>query len=204
MSILQFGLYFFIIYHFKLSNSSTSFVAPINKDESTQLYTISLSIKTPLQSTDLLLDLGGKFNWIDCTPGFYTSTSHHYIPCGTTLCYSLGSLACTNCFQPSGPGCHNNSCALFPENPVIKNTVLAQALVDLIGLSITDGWTDGQLGVVPNFVFSCSDDSLIRGLPDGVSGLVGFGRSNFSLPAQVSYPILFQSFGISPYFECSL
>ncbi|MFS7930801.1 putative nepenthesin [Helianthus anomalus] len=188
MSLIQFTLIFFIIFlhNSKTVTSSTSFIAPITRDPSTELYTITIYFKTPLQSTNLLLDLGAKFTWIDCTPDSYTSTTHRYIPCGTNLCASLTSLSCSNCFRPTGPGCHNNSCALFPENPVIKNTVVAQALIDYFALNVTDGRNPGQLGVVPDFVASCSDNSLLRGLPDGVSGLAGLGRSNYSLPAQVS------------------
>ncbi|KAK9055782.1 hypothetical protein SSX86_026867 [Deinandra increscens subsp. villosa] len=187
MSILPFAIFFFFVfYSFNFADSSTAFVAPITRDQSTELYTISIYFKTPLESTDLLLDLGGKFTWIDCTPDSYASITHHYIPCGTNLCNSLSSLACSNCFRPSGPGCHNNSCALFPENPVIRNAILAQALVDSFALATTDGGACGQLAVVPNFVASCSDDELLVGLPEGVSGLAGLGRSNYSLPAQVS------------------
>ncbi|KAI3773088.1 hypothetical protein L6452_04286 [Arctium lappa] len=188
MSFLHLSLFFFIFIfnRFTIINSSTPFVAPIETDESTKLYTISIFTKTPLQSTDLILDLGGKFTWIDCATGFYTSTTHHYIRCGTDLCDSIGSIACSNCFRPSGPGCHNDSCALFPENPVIRNSVLAQAVVDSAALTTTDGGSPGQLGVVPDFVMSCSDESLIQGLPEGVYGLAGLGRSKTSLPAQVS------------------
>ncbi|KAL8192054.1 hypothetical protein R6Q57_028175 [Mikania cordata] len=188
MPLFQSAIFFFIIFsirNFNIVDSSTAFVAPITRDQSTELYTISIYFKSPLESTDLLLDLGGKFSWIDCNPDFYTSTSHHYIPCHTNLCISLGSIACSNCFRPSGPGCHNNSCDLFPENPVIRNAILAQALVDSLALSITDGRNPGQIGMVPNFVLSCSDDSLLLGLPEGVSGLAGLGRSNYSLPAQI-------------------
>ncbi|XP_024967328.1 basic 7S globulin-like [Cynara cardunculus var. scolymus] len=190
MSFLHFTLFVFVFIFFHsfnlIDSSSTAFVAPVEKDESTELYIISIFIRTPLQSADLILDLGGKLSWIDCTTGVYTSTTHHYIPCGTDLCDSIGSIACSNCFRPSGPGCHNNSCGLFPENPVIRNSILAQALVDSAALTSTDGRSPGQLGVVPNFVLSCSDDSLLQGLPKGVSGLAGLGRSNVSLPAQVS------------------
>ncbi|PWA88525.1 aspartic peptidase A1 family [Artemisia annua] len=145
-------------------------------------------MKTPLQPTTLLLDLSGKYSWIDCSAGVYISSTHHYIPCDSHQCNSLTSLACSDdCFDQAGPGCHSSSCGLFPENPVIKNTVLAQALVDTVGLSVTDGSSvTGKVGVVPNFVLSCSDTSLLRGLPDGVSGLAGLGRFNYSLPSQVS------------------
>ncbi|GJR38733.1 basic 7S globulin-like protein [Tanacetum coccineum] len=84
------------------------------------------------------------------------------------------------------PGCHINSCGLFPENPVIKNGSLSQAIVDMVGLSVTDGYAvTGEVGIVPNFVLSCSDSSFLRDFPDGVSGLAALGRFNYSLPSQV-------------------
>nr|GEW52633.1 basic 7S globulin-like [Tanacetum cinerariifolium] len=78
----------------------------------------------------------------------------------------------SDCFNQPGPCCHINSCGLFPENPVIKNGSLSQAIVDTVGLSVTDGYAvTGEVGIVPNFVLSCSDSSLLCGLPDCVSGL---------------------------------
>ncbi|KAJ9547761.1 hypothetical protein OSB04_020304 [Centaurea solstitialis] len=187
MTTLHFTLIFFFIFSkfTIIDSSSTPFVAPIEIDDSTKLYIISIFIRTPLESADLLLDVGGQFSWIDCTAGSYASTTHRYVRCRSDLCRSIDSIACSNCFQSSGPGCHNDSCALFPENPVARNAVLAQALVDTAALMTTDGRKIGELGAVPDFVVSCSDESLLKGLPEGVCGLAGLGRSNASLPAQI-------------------
>ncbi|KAA8550886.1 hypothetical protein F0562_002570 [Nyssa sinensis] len=166
-----------------LSSSHSALLSPIKKDHSTRQYTLTVYLKTPLQPTKLLLDLGASFSWVDCTQN-YTSTTYHYIPCYTPLCDSLHSLACSNCFDPPGPGCANNSCSLFPENSVTRQTIIAEALVDSLALPTTDGRNPGRLALVPDFVFSCSKTSLLKGLAKGVSGLAGLGRSNISLPAQ--------------------
>ncbi|KAF3967509.1 hypothetical protein CMV_008500 [Castanea mollissima] len=79
-----------------------------------------------------------------------------------------------------GPACANSTCALFPENPLTRRATLANALLDSLALPTTDGSTQlSQLGgLVPDFLFSCSQTSLLqRGRR--------FGRSNFSIPAQV-------------------
>ncbi|KAL3531358.1 hypothetical protein ACH5RR_010680 [Cinchona calisaya] len=68
-----------------------------------------------------------------------------------------------------------------------KKTVRALAVADALALPSTDGRNPGQLRAVPEFVFSCSKRSLLKGLvPKGVTGLAALGRSNFSLAAQVS------------------
>ncbi|KAF7121339.1 hypothetical protein RHSIM_Rhsim13G0023800 [Rhododendron simsii] len=160
-------------------------LAPITKDHSTRQYTLTVSLKTPPQPTTLLLDLGASFTWVDCTRN-YTSSTYHHIPCSAPLCTSLHSLSCSNCFDPPGPGCANDSCSMFPENSVTRTAVSAEALVDSLSLPETDGHTPGRPVTLPDFVFSCSITSLLQGLAKGVSGLAGLGRSNISLPAQVS------------------
>uniref|UniRef100_A0A5B6ZLU4 Putative basic 7S globulin-like n=1 Tax=Davidia involucrata TaxID=16924 RepID=A0A5B6ZLU4_DAVIN len=176
---------FFFVFSLFLSSSYSALLTPIKKDHSTRQYTVTVYLKNPLQPTKLLLDLGASFSWVDCTQN-YTSASYNHIPCDTPLCNSLDSHACSNCFDPPGPGCANDSCALFPENSVTRQTIIAQALVDSLALLTTDGRSPGQLALVHDFVFSCSKTSLLKGLAKGVDGLTGLGRSNFSLPAQVS------------------
>ncbi|KAL6968357.1 hypothetical protein U1Q18_034157 [Sarracenia purpurea var. burkii] len=80
---------------------------------------------------------------------------------------------------------------MFPENSVTRTAIAAQALLDSLAVPTTDG----RLAIVSGFVFSCSESSLLQGLADGVAGVAGLGRSNFSLPAQIrsafSSPYLF-------------
>jgi hypothetical protein len=160
-------------------------VAPIHKDHSTRQYTVQIYLKTPLQPSKLLLDLGASFSWLDCYQN-YTSSTYLHIPCNASLCASLHSLACSNCYDAPAPACANDTCALFPENPVTRKPTIANAIIDSLALPSTDGSTLGPLRLVPEFLFSCSRTFLLQGLAQGVTGLAALGRSNFSLPAQVS------------------
>ncbi|KAK2990508.1 hypothetical protein RJ640_019788 [Escallonia rubra] len=184
MSPPLYPLFFFFLL-LLLSPSFSAFLAPVRQDQKTSLYTLSVYLKTPLQPTNLFLDLGASFSWVDCTQN-YTSTTYHSIPCNSSLCNSLDKLACSNCFDAPGPGCSNDSCALFPENSATRKVLLAQALVDTLALPLTDGRNPGRLGLVREFVLSCSKTPLLKGFPKGTTGLAGLGRSNFSLPAQLS------------------
>lgn len=152
----------------------TSLVAPISKDNSTLLYTLSIYLKTPLQPTLLHLDLGSSFSWLLC-PSNYNSSSSHPTPCNSSLCSSFHSGACSN-----------DSCALFPENPVTRKAILDIALTDSLALPTTNGSTQGQLVLVPDYIFSCATTPLLQGLAHAATGLAALGRSNYSLPAQIS------------------
>ncbi|KAK2988143.1 hypothetical protein RJ640_002384 [Escallonia rubra] len=125
------------------------------------------------------LDLGASFSWVDCTQN-NTSTTYHSIPCNSFPFNSLDKLACSNCFDSPGLGYSNDSCALFPENSATRTVLLAQALVDTLALPLSDGRNPGRLGLVREFVISCSKTPLLKGFPKGTTSL---GRSNFSLPA---------------------
>ncbi|KAK7285379.1 hypothetical protein RJT34_20148 [Clitoria ternatea] len=161
-------------------------LAPISKDDTTQLYTLSLYLKTPLQPTKLHLHLGSSFTWLTCDNSTYTSTSYHHIPCNSSLCSSFHPTACSTCFHSPAPNCATNACSLFPENPITRNTLLATALIDALALPTSDGSTHSPLVLISHFIFSCSEHSLLQGLPVNVSGLASLGRSNHSLPAQIS------------------
>ncbi|KAK4418255.1 putative aspartic proteinase GIP1 [Sesamum alatum] len=77
---------------------------------------------------------------------------------------SFGSTSCKARYDSPGPGCSSDSLAM----------------------PVTDGRNPGQLGVIPGFVFACGNRSLLKGLVKGAAGLAGLGRSNLSIPAQVS------------------
>lgn len=184
------SLSFFILFLIPLSLSpipslQTPLLAPISKDNSTLLYILSLYLKTPPQLTLLQLDLGSSFSWLLCDSN-YTSSSFLHTPCNSSLCSSFHAAACSDCFRPPGPHCANNTCALFPENPVTRKALLDIALIDSLALPTTDGSSLGSLALVSDYIFSCATTPLLQGLPHGVTGLAALGRSNHSLPAQIS------------------
>lgn len=125
-----------------ISPSFSAFIAPITKhhhvQSTTPFYTIKLHLKTPLQPTDLLLDIGAALTAIDCTRN-YTSTTSHPVPCNSSLCHSLqyNRLNTTNnCDTTTGksiaPG---GGCKISPHNSF--------ALVDSLALPITNGRNPG-------------------------------------------------------------
>ncbi|XP_057964463.1 LOW QUALITY PROTEIN: probable aspartic proteinase GIP1 [Malania oleifera] len=183
--------FFFFFFFFSASSSAlplqtgTALLAPITKDPSTLQYTVPIYLKTPLQPTKLLLDLGASFSWVDCQKSYRSSTYRH-VRCNSSLCASLHSLACSNCYDAPVPACGNDTCALFPENSVTREASLANAIIDSLALPFTDGRNPGRLALLSEFLFSCSPTSLLKGLAAGITGLVALGRSNISLPAQVT------------------
>ncbi|KDP21481.1 hypothetical protein JCGZ_21952 [Jatropha curcas] len=188
----MFPLFFFFFFFFSFSIllcppavAQKALVAPIQKDPDSLLYTITVYLKTPLQPTKLHLDLGASFTWLDCFRD-YNSTSYQHIPCSSSLCTSFHSVACGNCNDTLGPACANNSCFLYPENPITRQATLATALVDSLALPTTDGTTIGEMVIVPEFVFSCARPFLLNGLAKEVTGLAALGRSQHSLPVQIS------------------
>ncbi|XVF32605.1 hypothetical protein REPUB_Repub17cG0096900 [Reevesia pubescens] len=201
MTIHSFFLFFFLLSPFSIPSPThaLSFVAPIYKDNSTLLYSLTLFLKTPLQPTRLHLDLSASFTWVDCITNYNSSTYQH-IPCGSLLCSSLGhNLSCSNCFNPPSPSCANDTCSLFPENSVTRKTAISTALTDSLALPTSDGSTQGPPILLPSYIFSCSPPSLLDGLAKNVSGLAALGRSNYSLPAQVS-----NTFSVPRYFALCL
>ncbi|CAN4091589.1 unnamed protein product [Withania somnifera] len=166
------------------SSSSSAVLSPITKDHETHLYTLSLYLKTPPQLTNLLLDLSASFSWIDCS----ISSTYRSLSCNSPLCSALGSRACAKCFHhsPSHDDCSSNPCIISPLNTVTHKSSNGKAIVDSLALPVTDGRNRGQLKGFSEFLMSCSKKSLLKGLMKGVAGLVGLGRSNFSLTTQVS------------------
>ncbi|TYI70500.1 hypothetical protein E1A91_D08G225800v1 [Gossypium mustelinum] len=185
-----FTFFFFILFLYPFSIQSPahaiSFVSPIQKDNATLLYSLTVYLKTPLQPTRLHLDVGASFSWVACDAG-YNSTTYQHIPWASLLCDSLGhNLPCSVCFNAPSPSCANDSCSLFPENSVTSKIALSPALTDSLALPTSDGSTQGPPILLPGYIFSCSPSSLLEGLANNVTGLAAFGRSNYSLPAQVS------------------
>ncbi|KAK9086674.1 hypothetical protein Syun_029068 [Stephania yunnanensis] len=46
--------------------------------------------------------------------------------------------------------------------------------------------TYGSYLTLPHYIFPCATNYMIPGLPDGVTGVAGLGRSRISLPSQLS------------------
>ncbi|XP_059295710.1 probable aspartic proteinase GIP1 [Lycium ferocissimum] len=172
----------------------------IRKDNSTNLYSLSLYLKTPLQVTNLHLDLGASLTWADCTRR-YKSSSYQWrsqdfrregskykkhLLYNDTLCIALETGIYGNCYKKPGPGCSNDSCNYFPENSVTHEPYVKVLLSEELALPTTDGQNPCKLELIKDFVLSCANTKLLRGLPKGVTGVAALGRFNYSLPFQLS------------------
>ena len=176
------------------ATATKSFVSPIQKDRSTLQYIITAYLQTPLRQAKLLVDLGASFTWVNCDDKYFHSTTYKHIPCDYPLADLLGQPAClVNCVDPPGPNCANNSCLLSPVNPIkpidfTRSDPIATALLDYLALpELINGSSQvGPLEKIRNFIFSCGHTSYLKGLARGVVGLAGFGRSNISIPVQIT------------------
>ena len=189
MSLPFFFFFFFFSFCVPSSSSSSSssfslpVLSPITKDHQTNQYSLSLCLKTPLEPSKLLLDLGGSFSWVDCHKHYVSSTYHH-IPCNSSLCTLLSLNSCAHCYRAPSPTCANDTCATTLHNSVTGKSIFHSALVDAAALPTTDGRNPGRLALLANFAFACSTTDLLKGLAKGVTGSAGLGWSDLSLPVQ--------------------
>ncbi|KAF3434873.1 hypothetical protein FNV43_RR21960 [Rhamnella rubrinervis] len=167
---------------------STSFrpkalLLPVTKDSSTLQYITNINQRTPLVPVKLTLDLGGQFLWVDCEQGYVSST---YKParCRSAQCNLAESKACGDCNSGPKPGCNNNTCGLFPYNPIIRTSTSGELAQDVISIQSTDGSNPGKVVSVPNLLFTCGATFLLEGLASGVKGMAGLGRTKIGLPSQ--------------------
>ncbi|KAJ4846960.1 hypothetical protein Tsubulata_045995 [Turnera subulata] len=169
--------------------AQAGFILLIQKDYKTLQYTTLIYLKTPLQQTQVVFDLGGDITWIDCYKN-YKSSTYHLFPCnGSQFCDSLpntGVSICTDCSDNPGIPCANNTCGLFAENPVAYQGEIGVALTDVLKLPTTNGSTQGPLSDIKNHVFSCAPSSVLPGLSKSVSGSLALGQSIWSLQTQIS------------------
>ncbi|KAL0418756.1 UNVERIFIED_CONTAM: putative aspartic proteinase GIP2 [Sesamum radiatum] len=127
--------------------------SPIKKDATTNLYTMLIYLKTPLQPSQLHIDLGFYLPWYDCAR-HYKSSSYQPLMYNSSLCLDLGTKVYGNCFNKPGPGCSNDTCSFFPENPVTGKGGMGQILTDRFALPTAKN--PAQLGPVSQIVLSCT------------------------------------------------
>ncbi|KAK4441686.1 putative aspartic proteinase GIP1 [Sesamum alatum] len=170
-----------------LSLQATTLSSPIKKDANSNLYTMLIYLKTPLQPSQLHIDLGFYLPWYDCAR-HYKSSSYQPVIYNSSLCLDLDTNAYGNCFNKPGPGCSNDTCTYFPENPVTGKGGLGEILTDKFALPTAKN--PAQLGPVSQIVLSCTFPNkyskIYRGLARGSTGLATLGRFNYSLSAQIS------------------
>ncbi|CAN0886861.1 Probable aspartic proteinase GIP2 [Linum grandiflorum] len=183
-SILNLVLISCLLFCITTSDAQSSFkpkalVLPVTKHQTTLQYIAIINQRTPFIPLNLTLDLGGRYFWVDCEHR-YVSSSYKPARCGSAEC----SLA-------NSKSCNNNTCGLFPDNPLTQAASSGDLGQDIVAIQSTDGSNPGEVAKVPNFLFSCAATYLLEGLANGVRGMAGLGRTKVSFPSQFSAALKF-------------
>ncbi|KAA3471120.1 basic 7S globulin 2-like [Gossypium australe] len=166
-------------------------VVPVSKDSSTLQYLTTINQRTPFVLIRVVVDLGGRYLWVDCDRD-YVSSTYRPARCGSAQCSLAGANGCGDCFDGPRPGCNNNSCAVGPGNTVTDTAGPGEVAQDVASLQSTDGRNPGRVVTVPRFLFTCAPTSLLQGLANGVVGMTGYGRYRIGLSSQFSAAFSFR------------
>ncbi|XAR61219.1 Nepenthesin [Bertholletia excelsa] len=181
-------LLFSILLTFSLSSAQTSFrpdalVLPVSKDAATLQYLTRIQQRTPFVPVTLVVDLGGRFLWVDCESN-YTSSTYQPVRCRSAQCSLANANGCGDCFSAPKPGCNNNTCGVSPENPFTRTSTGGELATDVVSVNSSDGSNPGRVVSVRRFLFSCAPTSLLQGLAAGATGMAGLGQTRIAFPSQ--------------------
>ncbi|KAJ8751908.1 hypothetical protein K2173_000654 [Erythroxylum novogranatense] len=175
-------------------------VLPVRKDGATSLHVTSIQKRTPQTPVQFVVDLNGRFLWVNCEKN-YLSTTYQAPLCHSTLCVRAGSDYCHTCLSSKARyGCHNNTCGLVALNPMTHQTAVGELAQDVLAIQSTRGSNPGPVAKVPDFLFACAPSTLLqKGLPRNVQGVAGIGHAPIALPIQLA-----SHFGFRPNFGICL
>ncbi|KAL4637128.1 hypothetical protein ACB092_03G058200, partial [Castanea dentata] len=158
--------------------------AHLHKGSATNLHVAN--VHTSLLQVPFLVNLQGKFLWVNCDQQYLTST-YHAPYCHSTQCSKANSHTCHTCPYTARPGCHNN-------------TAMGELAQDELLIQSTQGSNPGPMARVPQFLFTCAPSFLLqKGLPKNVRGVIGLGHAPISVPIQLA-----SHFGFQPKFALCL
>lgn len=175
-------LFLISVSHGQSSSRPHALVLPVRKDASTQQYVTVLNQRTPLVPVNVVVHLGGHFLWVDCDNN-YVSSSYRPARCRSAQCSLARSTSCGDCFNGPRPGCNNNTCGTFPDNPFTRTATGGELAEDVVSVISTDGFNPGPSVTVPRLLFTCAPTFLLQGLASGATGLAGLGRARIGLPS---------------------
>ncbi|XP_030465916.2 probable aspartic proteinase GIP2 [Syzygium oleosum] len=156
-------------------------VFPVWKDASTNqvYYTTSLQIGTPPSSMNAVLDLMGRFTWLDCTS--YKSSSYRPIPCHSSRCGPNDGGPCTSCSNPPTLSCTNGVCSVFVLAPYVEEMTSSGLGEDVLVLPSTNGIKHTSRSKFRQFRFSCVESYWTKGIPNSTEGVVGLATNPSTL-----------------------
>ncbi|XWS35033.1 hypothetical protein CRYUN_Cryun21dG0091100 [Craigia yunnanensis] len=189
-SLTQFLLFFVFLFCLKntflvLGFYSNSVLFPVTKDAATLQYVARISHGTPLGHTNLVVDLGGPFLWMDCNSGHLSSSNRLISSCSVNC--SRAKFHDLESKKTGGSGClFNTNCNVFPYNGITGLTAMGELVEDVIAVKSVEPLEVGQITTVDHFLFSCAPTFSLQGLASGAKGILGLGKASISLPSQLS------------------
>ncbi|CAH8271583.1 unnamed protein product [Arabidopsis lyrata] len=146
-----------------------SFLHPIYKDKSTNIYSIPLSIGSTTSSEEFVLDLNGAAPLLQNCATAAKSTTYHPIKCGSTRC---------NYANPNFP-CPNN--VITKKRTVCRSSDNARLFRDTVPLLYTfNGVYTMDSEKSSSLTLTCSD-----GAPTLKQRTVGLANTHLSIPSQL-------------------
>ncbi|XP_078443784.1 aspartyl protease family protein At5g10770-like [Wolffia australiana] len=139
-------------------------------------YVVTVGFGTPIRSQTVIFDTGSDVNWIKCKPcktRCYRQADPLFNPALSST-YRLIGCASPACRGLRSGGCSRSKCTYGVSYGDGSSTV---------GFLSKDSLSLAPTKVFKNFVFGCGQNN--QGLFGGASGLVGLGRSPYSLNSQV-------------------
>uniref|UniRef100_A0A1D1YQ62 Aspartic proteinase nepenthesin-1 n=2 Tax=Anthurium amnicola TaxID=1678845 RepID=A0A1D1YQ62_9ARAE len=140
-------------------------------------YVVTLGLGTPGRDQTVVFDTGSNVCWVQCQPcvgSCYPQQGPVFDPAASST-YSNVSCGSTACGNLDVRGCSGTTCLYGVKYGDNSTTV---------GFLATDTLTLAPGYAFPGFVFGCGQRN--QGLFGKVAGLVGLGRSSFSLVSQAS------------------
>lgn len=208
-------------FHFSLTLQEQPFspnalLLHVSKDPSTLQYVTQLSIgssfSTPVR---LAIDLSGSFLWMDCS---VVSSQQDSIKCSSLQCL-MASQTVGGSTRPCEDKFRN--CNVHIQNPITDIAAKGELNEGVVSLEFIDGKLKrnsvsdhsirtvkdglrliktGSLASRSDLLFSCATTSLmLKGLGNGVKGMLGLGNSRIALPLQAA-----SNFGFSRKFALCL
>ncbi|CAA7407893.1 unnamed protein product [Spirodela intermedia] len=140
-------------------------------------YVITVGFGTPTKSQTVIFDTGSNVNWIQCKPCLVSCYSQQEPLFDPLLSSTYRNVTCaaSACLELTSRGCSGTTCLYGVTYGDGSSTV---------GFLAIDTFTLTSTKVFSNFIFGCGQNN--RGLFRGAAGLIGLGRSPYSLNSQTA------------------
>ena len=143
-------------------------------------YVVSVGFGTPATTQTVTFDTGSNLNWIQCKPctvSCYPQLEPLYDP---SLSSTYRNISCTDsaCIGLNDRGCFGTNC-VYEVNYGDGSSTVGFLASDTLTLTPTEVFND--------FVFGCGEKNL--GLFKGSAGIIGLGRSPYSLNSQGAFKL---------------